>query len=207
MKKQRKYNPEIVSVADPDYSVKAAGVIREGGVVAIPTETYYGLATNPFNEKSLKKIYRIKKRPEDKPILVLIEKIEQLSLFVESVPNQYLPLMKRWWPGPLTLVFKALPEVSEILTGNTGTVGIRLTSSKIAQEICSVLGFPITATSANSSGEKSAANISEIMDAFGDQLDLIVDGGKAESLTGSTVVGLGSSGPYVIRSGAVDLAL
>ena len=205
MKKQKRYSPEIISVNDPDYAAYAGNVIRGGGVVAIPTETYYGLAANPFNERALKKIYKIKRRPEDKPILILIERTEQLSLFVENTPTEYLPLIEKWWPGPLTLVFQALSNVSEILTGNTGTVGIRMTSSMIAKEICRASGSPVTATSANLSGNKPAANVIDIRDAFGDELDLIVDGGVSDVMIGSTIVGLGCNGPYVIRKGILDL--
>lgn len=202
-----KSNPRVISSHEPDYSMQAASVIRNGGVVAIPTETYYGLAADPFNESALQKIYDLKQRPYNKPILVLIEKIEQLEKLVSDIPELYIPLIEKYWPGPLTLIFPALPVISPIMTGGTETIGIRLSSDRTANEICRTLGFPITATSANRSGENPAGNASQIISAFGNSLDLIIDGGATGNMQCSTVVNYIGGKLRIVRPGQIELNL
>ena len=181
----------------------AASSIKKGGIVAFPTETYYGLAVDPFNEKALQRLYELKKRPSSKPILTLVNNQNQLSLLVRSVPVQYNALMEQFWPGPLTLVFPAKPGVSSILTGNTATVGVRISSNTTAQALVTGSGIPITATSANLSGQKPASCPDEVRQQFGDQIDMVIDGGATPGGKGSTIIGTIHHKLVLIRSGVI----
>ena len=206
MKRPKKSNHKIASTNEADYALQAATVIQGGGLVAIPTETYYGIATDPFNEAALHNLYEVKQRPFEKPVLVLIDKFEQLKMLVSEIPDIYIPLINKYWPGPLTLIFPALASIPPVLTGGTSTVGIRFSSSNVANKICHSAGGPITATSANLSGMNPASCVDDIVSYFGDVLDLIVDGGKSRHSLGSTVVGLRGKDLQIIRSGMIKLS-
>lgn len=185
---------------------QAAIIIKNGGVVAVPTETYYGLAADPENERALRRLFELKQRHESKPILILVSSLEQLEMYVEYIPPQYETLIKRFWPGPLTLVFPAKDSLSEVLTGGTGTVGIRLTPHPVAVNIIETLGRPITATSANISGHDPARSAEQIMMMFGDKLDYIVDCGMSVETLPSTVVKIESGRVCVVRPGLIDIS-
>lgn len=179
--------------------------IKSGGIAGIPTETYYGLAVDPENEKALNKLFRVKQRPDSKPVLVLISTRDQLKSLVSDIPDTYLHLMDEFWPGPLTLVFPARPEVSKLLTAGTGTVGIRLTPHPVARALVEAMGKPITATSANISGKPPARSASDVGRMFGDKIDCIVDGGESGEELPSTVVRPSGDGFCIERHGVVDL--
>jgi L-threonylcarbamoyladenylate synthase len=179
--------------------------IRKGGVVAVPTETYYGLAADPENEAALHRLFELKQRPEHKPILVLISRIEQLQGYVASIPQLYGNLIDRYWPGPLTLVFPAKTTVSPLLTGGTGTIGVRLTPHPLACRIIDLLGRPITATSANISRHEPARTALQVRMFFGDRLDFVIDGGPADEGPGSTVVSIVEGKLCLERPGRVPL--
>jgi tRNA threonylcarbamoyl adenosine modification protein (Sua5/YciO/YrdC/YwlC family) len=115
---------------------RAVVELQRGGIVAFPTETFYGLAVDPFCRSALVALFELKKRAADKPILVLIDHIEQLSQLVKSIPQQYVPLMERHWPGPLTLIFPAKKSLPVELTGGTGTIGVRISSHPLAEDWC-----------------------------------------------------------------------
>jgi L-threonylcarbamoyladenylate synthase len=184
---------------------QAAAAIRSGKVVAIPTETYYGLAVDPDNESALEALFSIKGRPSHKPILLLISNTEQLSRYASAVPKQYEPLMARHWPGPLTLVFPAKSTVSTLLTGGTGTIGIRLTPHPVTLRLIETLGKPITATSANLSDGEPALSIGEVLRIFGGRLGAVVDGGEADGGPGSTVINLIDGQLCIERFGRVKV--
>jgi L-threonylcarbamoyladenylate synthase len=188
----------------PDTEIRrAVASLREGGVVAIPTETYYGLAADPENEQALKRLFQIKQRPRYKPILLLISHLEQLDLFAASVPEGYQKLIERYWPGPLTLVFPAKAHVSSLLTGGTGTVGIRLTPNACARRIIDTFGKAITATSANPSSFEPARSAQQVREAFGDKISCIVDGGPADEGLGSTVISYTGGSLCIERAGRI----
>ncbi len=179
---------------------EAAIIIKQGGVVAFPTETYYGLAVDPFNETALDKLFRLKKRPENKPLLTLISGLEQLPALAESVPPCFSALMKLW-PGPLTLVFPARKELSHRLTAGTKTIGVRISSHPVAQHFVALCGHPLTATSANLSGERAANSAQEVAAQFSADLDYIIDGGETPGGKGSTLVGCVAGRPVLLRRG------
>lgn len=181
---------------------KAATIIRQGGVVAFPTETYYGLAVDPFNEAALARLFRVKKRSGQKPILTLISCLDQLLELADHVPPCFAPLIKLW-PAPLTLVFPARPALSARLTAGTGTVGVRISPHPLAQHFVEICGQPLTATSANLSGRAAATTAEQVAQQFGDSLDYILDGGKTPGGVASTLVGCKDERPVVLRAGAM----
>lgn len=186
---------------------RAVAELRRGGIVAFPTETFYGLAVDPFCRSALVALFELKQRAADKPILVLIDHIEQLSLLVKSVPQQYVPLMKRHWPGPLTLIFPAKKSLPVELTGGTGTIGVRISSHPLAGRLVRAASTPLTATSANVSGSPPPQTAQEVAAMFRPSLCYILDGGKTPGGLSSTVVGLSGATPVVLRQGPIHLHL
>jgi L-threonylcarbamoyladenylate synthase len=185
----------------------AVGQLKRGGIVAFPTETFYGLAVDPFCRSALITLFELKKRSADKAILVLIDRVEQLSLLAKSVPPQYVPLMKRYWPGPLTLIFPAKKSLPVELTGGTGTIGVRISSHPLARELVQAAGIPLTATSANISGFPPPQTAQAVIEMFGPALCYVLDGGKTTGGLSSTVVGLAGDTPVVLRQGPIRLDL
>lgn len=181
---------------------KAAEIIAAGGVVAFPTETYYGLAVDPFNETALAKLYCLKKRQHSKPILTLIAHQHDLQLLVDHVPDALRPFMALW-PAPLTLVFPGHHALPVQLTGGSATIGVRISSHPVATALIRACGFPVTATSANVSGAKPCCTAALVKEQFGDALDFILDGGTTPGGSASTVIGLRGDKPFIIREGAV----
>ncbi|MGD9950359.1 MAG: L-threonylcarbamoyladenylate synthase [Desulfobulbus sp.] len=186
---------------------RAANILRAGGVVAFPTETYYGLAVDPFNEKAVDRLYQIKQRSRKLPILLLVENIRQLPLVALSIPVPYQKLIHHFWPGSLSLVFPAQTRCSSLLTGGTDTIALRLSPHPVAHRLLAAFGGPITATSANISGKPAAITAQQVEAFFGDQVDLIVDGGTTPGGQGSTLVGLRDEALICIRQGKVDFSL
>jgi len=180
--------------------------LRQGGVVAFPTETYYGLAVDPSCSSAVTKVYAMKKRQKDKPLLLLIEKIEQLGLITQMIPPVYLALIKKYWPGALTLIFPAKSTLNHQITGETGTVGVRISPHPVAQELVRRMGTPITATSANISGRPPAQSAKEVEAMFGNAVDYILDGGKTAAGLCSTILGIHNSNLTLIRPGQIDLS-
>ncbi len=190
-----------------DSLSKAVTCLQGGGIVAFPTETYYGLAVDPFNEKALRALFCLKARDIQKPILVLISSTGQLAEVVDSIPELYQPLMKDFWPGPLTLIFPGRKNLSPLLTGGTGTIGIRISSNTIAAELCRRWGQPITATSANISGMTPAICADDVKAIFGSEVDCIVDGGRSPARRCSTIVGIRQSRLQLFREGQVGFPM
>ncbi len=196
-----KCSPHLVGT-DLDLAVK---YLQQGGVVAFPTETYYGLAIDPDCAFAVTKLYKMKKRGKEKPLLLLIEKDEQLKTVVQKVPLIYWPLIRKYWPGPLTLIFPARKTLNSQITGNTGTVGVRISPHPVAQQLVSRMGKPITATSANISGFTPARTAQEVVEMLGDNVDYVVDGGQTEAGLCSTIVSVQNGKLTLLRRGKIDL--
>lgn len=182
---------------------QAVAVIRRGGVVAFPTETYYGLAVDPFNREALARLFVLKRRAPDKPILTLVGERAQLPQLTARVPALYEPLIAAFWPGPLTLVFQARPELPEALTGYSGTIGVRISSHPLAAGLTAAWGGPLTATSANFSGQPAAVSAAEVIAQLGPDVDYVLDGGQTPGGPGSTLVGLEDHQPRLLRAGVI----
>lgn len=177
-------------------------VLRAGGVVAIPTETYYGLGVNPFDAASIEHLMAIKGRPDGKPILVLIGDRSQLHGLVERIPPVAQVLMDAFWPGPLTIVFSAAARLPERLTAGTGTIGVRLTSCGPLADLLQQVG-PLTGTSANRSGMPPLCTAADVNHTLGEDVALIVDAGATPGGLPSTIVSV-CNGVTLIREGAID---
>lgn len=178
-------------------------VLKQGGVVAFPTETYYGLAVDPFNCQAVERLFQLKRRPASKPVLVLINDQNRLSRLAAETPSQFHPLMERFWPGPLTLIFPARSDLPLSLTAATGTVGIRVSSHPLAAQFCALAGGAITATSANLSGHRPAASELEVVGQFGRRLDWLLRGGSTPGGAASTIVALHQNGLRLVREGVI----
>jgi L-threonylcarbamoyladenylate synthase len=190
--------------ANPVGIQRISQVIFRGGVAAFPTETFYGLGADAQNEEALEKVFRLKGREENKPLLLLIGKREWLSGFVRNVSPIAQRLIEEFWPGPLTLVFEASSHLSNLLTADTGTIGVRLSPHPIAQALVQAVGRPITATSANLSGQPSATLASEVFRYLGKRIDAILDGGQTAGGLGSTVLDVTGPIPKIIRPGIIS---
>ena len=192
--------------ADPAGIRHVSQVILQGGVASFPTETFYGLGADARNEEALQKIFQIKGREENKPLLLLVGDPDWLPGLVRSIPPLAERLMENFWPGPLTLVFEASPRLSALLTGGTGTIGVRLTPHPVAQALLAAVGRAITATSANLSGQPSASVAAEVFRALGNRVDAILDGGQTIGGLGSTVLDVSSPRPRIVRRGVISQA-
>lgn len=181
----------------------ALTVLQNGGVVSFPTETFYGLGANAFNEKAVEKVFMAKERDFTKPLLVFIASKKQLSSITPNISVVAKKLIECFWPGPLTLVFEASPMLPKILTGNTGKIGSRVSGSKFIRQLCQISGFPITGSSANISNNPELVAPAEVMETLGDKIDLILDGGKTAGTQSSTVLDVSKTIPKLIRPGII----
>ena len=185
---------------------QACAVLRTGGVVAFPTETYYGLAVDPYNQAAISRLFALKERSFDKPVLLIVDNPSQLSSLVAEIPPPFPILMERFWPGPLTLVFPGASSLPEMLTGQRGTIGVRVSSHPVARQLVRAFGRPITATSANLSGHLPAVAASGVRDQLGPEVDLVLDGGKTPGGQGSTIMGYQEGKVCLLRAGVIPFA-
>ncbi len=190
------------SAAPHAFFAGIARKVQSGEVIAVPTETYYGLAVNPFDAAAVGRLLAIKGRPDGKPILILIGDQGQLQNLVTAVPPVARVLMAAYWPGPLTLVLPAGAKLPASVTAGTGTVGIRHTSCGALAELLRHTG-PLTGTSANRSGEPPVQTAAAVERTLGTVVDVIVDGGTTPGGLASTVVDV-CDGVRIIREGPID---
>ncbi len=181
---------------------EALKALSEGLVVAIPTETFYGLAVDFRNEAALRRLFALKRRPKEKPILLLLGDFSQLEQVVEEKTPLARKLMKAFWPGPLTLVLPAKPGLSPLLTAGTEKVAVRLSSHPVPQKLAAALGRPITGTSANLSGRPPARSAEEVEEEL-PGVDLILDAGLLPARAPSTIVDASGKSPRLLREGEI----
>lgn len=186
---------------------RACKVLREGGIVAFPTESFYGLAVDIRREDAIHRLFRVKGRASDQPVLLLLPSLESVECYAAAIPGAARRLMDRFWPGALTLVFEAAGTVSPLLTAGTGTIGLRLSIHPLATHLAGALGIAVTGTSANPSGFAPACTAEEAAQSLGPHLDLILDGGRTGGGLGSTVLDVTVDPPRIVRQGQVDRAL
>ncbi|NIA08498.1 MAG: threonylcarbamoyl-AMP synthase [Nitrospiraceae bacterium] len=184
---------------------QAADIIKRGGVVAFPSETSYGLAASISHVHALERIYAIKKRAKNKPLLILISDSSQLVMLVSRIPPVAVDLIRRFWPGPLTILFPARPGLPWPLCGDTKKIGIRISSHPWAQALVKTLGSPMTATSANISGHPSTCTAGEVAEQLQFPApDYILDGGLTPGGAPSTIIDVSTAPPHIVREGAID---
>lgn len=203
--------PTILKIdpENPDKSsiITAVEILKGGGIIAYPTETFYGLGADAGNIKAVEKIYDIKGRDYKSPVSIIIGNSQDLIRFVEDVPEVSRRLMEKFWPGGLTLVFKASSNISLRLTGETGKIGIRLSSNIIASHLANTLSNPITTTSANLSGARECTSADEVIDCLKDKIDMVVDGGQTPGGLGTTIVDVTTDPPTILREGIIPPSL
>jgi len=178
--------------------------LREGGVIAYPTDTTYGIGCSIFNKKGIERIYRMKQREKKKPFSFICPNLSEISRFAR-VSNAAFKILKRHLPGPYTFVLEATRDVPDLLLTRQKTVGIRIPDNPVCLEIARLLGNPIVTTSANLSGEEPVGSPIEINELFGKQLDMVVDVGEL-AVEVSSVVSLVSDTPEILRVGAGDVS-
>lgn len=198
--------PVDPSAPSPTALEEAAGALRHGGLVAFPTETFYGLGANAMDRSAVARAFLVKGRPESKPLLVLVDSIKMAESLALEVSDLARRLMAAYWPGALTLVFKATPSLPAELTAGTGTVGIRLPGHPLALALVRATGFPVTAPSANPSGAEPPTTAEAVRRYFDGQIDLILAGGPTPGGHPSTVLDVSTSPPRLLRAGALDVS-
>lgn len=179
------------------------GIMRGGGLVAVPTETVYGLAGNGLDEKAVAEIYEVKGRPEVKPLSLMVHDAASMERYCENVPPQAYTLAKKFWPGPLTIVMKAKPCVPEIVRAGGETVGLRCPDHPLTLELLEKSGVPFAAPSANPSGEPSPKNADSVLKYFDGRIDAVLDGGECGIGCESTLIDLSRTPYRILRQGAL----
>jgi tRNA threonylcarbamoyl adenosine modification protein (Sua5/YciO/YrdC/YwlC family) len=179
----------------------AASFIVRGAVIGIPTDTFYGLAADPFNLSAVEQIYRIKGRPEARALPILVNSLEQAVTLARDLPASFLLLAEKFWPGALTLVVDSTHKLPLKVTANTGRVALRWPNSPVACAVIQAAGMPVTGTSANVSGFPACSSGDQVFRQMGDRLPLIIDSGDTGAALGSTIVELRDDTWRVIREG------
>lgn len=190
---------------DLEVIKKGANIIRSGGIVAFPTETVYGLGANSFDLKAIDNIFVAKGRPQDNPLIIHVSSIEEVHPLVQQIDEKAKLLMKKFWPGPLTLIFKKSQKVSTKLTGGLDTVAIRMPKHNVALSLIKHSKVPIAAPSANTSGRPSPTEAAHVIEDMYGKIDMIIDGGSTGIGVESTVLDLSSNVPTILRPGGVSL--
>lgn len=195
---------EDIDIENSDME-EAADLIKSGEVVAFPTETVYGLGADGLNEEAVKKIFQAKGRPQDNPLILHVDSLEMLKRLVVEIPKDAYLCMDKFWPGPLTMLFKRTDIVPDIITAGLDTVAIRMPSHPIALELIERSGTPIAAPSANTSGRPSPTRASHVIQDMDGKIAMIIDGGETGVGLESTVLDLTDDIPMILRPGGVTL--
>ncbi len=189
--------------SDPQTPVIAAQIIKNGGLVAIPTETVYGLGANGLDEQAVASIFAAKGRPQDNPLILHVAEPEQVEQFCHSIPEQAYSLMQKFWPGPLTIVLHARDIVPRRTTGGLSTVAVRCPDNDVTRAIIRLSGVPIAAPSANLSGKPSTTTAQHVLHDHDGRIDAVVDGGPCRVGVESTIVDLTEARPRLLRPGGI----
>jgi len=193
----------LLAASDPKTAPTAANLIMNGELVAIPTETVYGLGANGLDEKAVAKIFEAKGRPQDNPLILHICGAEQIELFCHHIPQKAYDLAEKFWPGPLTMVLPARDRVPKRTTGGLSTVAVRCPDNDVTREIIRLSGVPLAAPSANISGKPSTTTAEHVRHDHDGKIAAIVDGGSCRVGVESTIVDLTEQRPRLLRPGGV----
>ena len=186
---------------------EAAGALREGGLVAFPTETVYGLGGNALDSDAARKIYAAKGRPSDNPLIVHISSMEELAPLVEEIPEKAKRLAEAYWPGPMTMIFRKSALIPPETSGGLDTVAVRMPSDPVADALIRLAGVPVAAPSANTSGRPSPTTAEHVIEDMNGRIEYILDGGPVPVGVESTIVDLCGDCPVLLRPGAVTLPM
>ena len=196
-------NTLLLSAADPSAPRIAAEIIRKGGLVAIPTETVYGLGANGLDEQAVARIFEAKGRPQDNPLILHVAEPKEMEHFCHSIPDEAYALAEKFWPGPLTMVLPARDVVPKRTTGGLSTVAVRCPDNDATRQIIRLAGVPIAAPSANISGKPSTTTAQHVLHDHNGRIDAIVDGGPCRVGVESTIVDLTEHRPRLLRPGGI----
>ncbi len=195
-------NTKIEKVSEE--SIQQAGeVLKQGGIVAFPTDTVYGLGAVCTNDEAVQKIFAAKGRDEGKPLSILVASVEQAEQIALEIPEKARRLMKKYWPGALTLVLKKRPEISDKVSAGRETIGLRMPDSRVAVKLLEAAGIPLAAPSANASGKRSSVSAEDVIADLAGRVDMILDGGRCPVGISSTVVDLTGESPVILREGSI----
>ena len=192
-----KNNTEYIRLKEP------AQIIRNGGIVIFPTETVYGIGVNALNKNAVKKLYEVKHRPLNKPTSLLVNSMDMVNEIAKDITALEYALMEQFFPGPFTIILKKRDIISDIVTANSDTVGIRMPENEIALKLIEYAGVPIATPSANISGKPSGTNLKDIIEDFDGKVDYFVDGGPSKIGLASTIVQVVNGVPRILRQGSI----
>lgn len=203
---------KLIKIEDTDHIKEeelqeAARIIRDGGLVAFPTETVYGLGANALDEQAARKIYEAKGRPSDNPLIAHVSSLEELKPLVKEIPESAKKLMDAFWPGPMTMIFPKSGVVPYGTTGGLDTVAVRMPSDPVARALISLAGVPIAAPSANTSGRPSPTTAQHVWQDMEGKIEMILDGGPVGIGLESTIVDVTGEIPTILRPGAVTMEM
>lgn len=197
---------DTAAIRDEELA-EAAQILRDGGLVAFPTETVYGLGANALDEEAAKKIYAAKGRPSDNPLIAHISSLAELDALVLEIPEAARKLAEKYWPGPLTMVFPKSAIVPYGTTGGLDTVAIRMPSDPVANRLIALAGVPVAAPSANTSGRPSPTTAQHVWQDMNGKIEMIIDGGPVGIGVESTIVDVSGEVPTLLRPGAITLEM
>ena len=204
-------NTKIIQINRENFTdaelAEAAEILRNGGLVAIPTETVYGLGANALDESACKKIYEAKGRPSDNPLIAHISCMDELSALVSEIPEAGRKLAEKYWPGPLTMVFPKKEIVPYGTTGGLETVAIRMPSDPVANRLIKLAGVPVAAPSANTSGRPSPTKAEHVVEDMNGKIEMIIDSGEVGIGVESTIVDVSGKVPMLLRPGAITMEM
>lgn len=193
--------------ADKEAITAAGEVLKQGGIVAFPTDTVYGLGAIFHDAKAVRKIFEAKGRDEKKPLSILVSDIEQVALLSEpddsEMAKKAVRLMEKYWPGALTLIFRKKPGIPDEVTAGGETVGIRMPDLTVTRELIRAAGAPLAAPSANTSGKRSSVSAQEVLEDLDGKIDMLIDGGTCPVGVASTVVDMTGDVPKILREGVI----
>lgn len=200
--KEIKLNPENIDLA---LAKEAGGILANGGLVAFPTETVYGLGANAFDAAAVQGIFAAKGRPSDNPLIVHVADKADVAALVTEIPEKAKILMDAFWPGPISMIMKKSDKISDFISAGRDTVAVRMPQNAVAREIIRAAGVPIAAPSANTSGKPSPTEAAHVHEDLFGKIDMIVDGGSCAVGLESTVIDLTAAVPTVLRPGGITL--
>ena len=193
----------MLSKATPEALSRAAQIIREGGLVAFPTETVYGLGADALNGQAVRTIFEAKGRPGDNPLIVHVSSLEEIPPLVREIPDAAKRLMEAFWPGPMTLILPKSEKIPSCVSAGLDTVGIRLPASEAARDLIRESGCPIAAPSANRSGRPSPTTAQHVFEDMDGRIPMILDGGDSEVGVESSVIDATGEVPVILRPGGI----
>ena len=188
---------------EAEVCIEAVQCLKSGGIVAIPTDTVYGLGADPFNASAVQRLYTLKGRPDGKPIPLVLSSVDDVHRVAQNLPGYFFHLTDRFWPGGLTIIVEA-KDLLPVLTAGGNTVGVRIPNNPLLLNILQAFGGPAAITSANLSGEPPATSVQEIGEELASRIDMIVDGGKTPGPIPSTVYDISVSPPLIRRHGVIS---